>query len=174
MVSEQQVWLGVMAAGVIALLAISGFNPIDLIDTTDDDSMYSTADKKHPLAKDCLGGHTADMIHYHAAVIIRVNGEFVPIPEDVGRPDGECPMRQLHTHSENNVVHIELKQAADVPIEAFFDVWGKHFDETGFDDYRVNETHEIIMIVNGEPNEEFNKYILKDDDEVFIDFKPRD
>jgi len=30
------------------------------------------------------------------------------------------------------------------------------------------------MIVNGEPNEEFNKYILKDDDEVFIDFKPRD
>lgn len=83
-------------------------------------------------------------------------------------------MRQLHTHSENNVIHIELKQATDVPIEAFFDVWGKHFDETGFDNHRVNETHEIVMIVNGEVNEEFNDYILKDDDEVFIDFKPRD
>lgn len=174
MEKEQQFWLGIMAAGIIALLVVSGFNPLDMLKTNDDDSLYSTADSKHPLAQECLGGHTAGMLHYHATVIIQVNGEFVTIPNGIGNPDGECPMRPLHTHGDNNVVHIEILQQQDVPIEAFFDTWNKHFDETGFDTYRVNETHELVMIVNGVENNEYNDYLLQDQDEIFINFKPRD
>ena len=178
MENEQKLWLGISISAFVALLIIvGGYNPADLLRSNDDDELYSTATSKHPLAKDCLGGHENQLFHYHAELQIYIDEQPVLIPGDVGLNDGECSMRLLHTHSENGVIHIELKQQADAPLEAFFDVWGKHFDKNGFDTHRVNSTHELVMEVNGEINNEFNNYILNDDpnnsDRIIIRYQER-
>ena len=69
---------------------------------------------------------------------------------------------------------------ADVSGEAFFDVWGKHFDETGFDDYRVDADHEFLMFVttqdeNGNENRNqvttFEDHVLEDNQKIELVYR---
>ncbi|MBQ70040.1 MAG: hypothetical protein CMA65_00925 [Euryarchaeota archaeon] len=175
MKSETVFWLFVTVGALVATGALLGYS-----DGTSE--VFSTADEIHPLAQDCLGGHGDEVEHYHTELIISVNNEFVEIPGDVGLNDGDCTMRQLHTHSTNGVIHIEMKeQGVEAPLEAFFDVWGKHFDKTGFDDYRVDADHELLMFVttqeNGTENREqvttFETHILENNQKIELVYREK-
>ena len=74
-------------------------------------------------------------------------------------------MHTVHTHSPGERLHIELKEAGDVPLGVFFDIWGVHFDDTGIFDYRVNATHGITMHVfqDGQQASESNQVTSFDD-----------
>ncbi|MEC7097314.1 MAG: hypothetical protein VXW70_03845, partial [Candidatus Thermoplasmatota archaeon] len=61
----------------------------------------------------------------------------------------------------------------DMPLGVFFDIWGVHFNETGIFDYRVSNTHELIMTVDGVTNSEFDDYLLVDGKEITIIFQAR-
>tara|TARA_Y100000746_G_scaffold718_1_gene668 strand:+ start:3362 stop:3535 length:174 start_codon:yes stop_codon:yes gene_type:complete len=54
-----------------------------------------------------------------------------------------------------------------VPLEVFFDVWGKHFDETGIMEYRDGT---VEMTVNGEVNTEYQNLILADGQNIVISY----
>ena len=74
-------------------------------------------------------------------------------------------------------------------LEAFFDVWGKHMDATGFDDHRVNETTEFLMFLNTysyndqgqlvvdpstrEQVETFNEHILANNQYIELVFRDK-
>lgn len=174
MKSDTVFWLLITVGAVVSLGVLLG-------QSDGSSQVFSTADEMHPLAEDCLGGHNDYVDHYHAELVLSVNNEFVEIPGDVGLNDGDCTMRQLHTHSTNGIIHIELKeQGVEAPLEAFFDVWGKHFDETGFDDYRTDESHEFLMFVttqDSEGNENrqqvttFQNHILEDDQKIELIYR---
>lgn len=141
MKTETLFWALVTLGSLIALGVLLG--------ESDGGPLFSTADERHALAEECLGSHDNLQDHYHAIVKIYVHGEEVPVPADVGLNDGGCTMRQLHTHDASGKVHLEFtRQGVEAPLEAFFDVWGKHMDATGFDDHRVNETTEFLMFLN--------------------------
>ena len=79
-------------------------------------------------------------------------------------------MRPLHTHDSTGKIHLEFKETGvEAPLEAFFDIWGKHMDSTGFDDHRIDASHEFLMFVtedNGEGERTqvstFEDHIVKD------------
>ena len=130
----------------------------------------STADERHPLAQECLGGHDNLQEHYHAIVKVSVMGEEVSIPDDVGLNDEGCSMRQLHTHDGTGKVHLEFtRQGVQAPLEAFFDVWGKHMDNTGFDIHRVNESTEFLMFLSTYSYDENGRLVVDHNERVQVD-----
>ena len=82
-------------------------------------------------------------------------------------------MHAVHTHDASGRLHIESNTAIDIPIGVFFDIWGVHFNETGIFDYRVNSTHELIFIVDGVTNYDYDDYLLVNNKEIVIMFQSR-
>jgi len=138
---ESIFWLVITLTALAAL----GF----LLGQSDGSPPFNTADKRHALADECVGGHSGLEEHYHPMIYISVLGEEVEIPGNVGLNDPGCSMRPLHTHDTSGKIHVEFKEKGiEAPLEVFFDIWGKHMDETGFDDYRIDADHEFLMFLN--------------------------
>ena len=146
---------------------------------SDDEMLPSSLDEIHPLASTCLdhGGLTR---HDHMYLSIRINGEFATIPENTGINTGTCNesganMHVVHTHSSDGKLHLEMQTNESVELGVFFDIWGQHFDETGIFDYRVNETHDMIMSVRDADGnvtvvDSYDQFILFEGQEIFIDY----
>lgn len=146
---------------------------------SDDEMLPSSLDEIHPLASTCLdhGGLTR---HDHMYLSIRINGEFATIPENTGINTGTCNesganMHVVHTHSSDGKLHLEMQTNESVELGVFFDIWGQHFDETGIFDYRVNETHDMIMSVRDADGnvtvvDSYDQFILLEGQEIFIDY----
>ncbi|MEC8416102.1 MAG: hypothetical protein VXZ04_05590 [Candidatus Thermoplasmatota archaeon] len=157
---ESIFWLIVTLSALAAL----GF----LLGESDGDPPFNTADERHALAKECIGSHSGLEDHYHAEIRISVLNEAVAIPDDVGIDDRGCSMRPLHTHDSTGRIHLEFgEKGVEAPLEAFFDIWGKHMDSTGFDDHRIDAGHEFLMFVTEEGGERtqvttFQEHIVED------------
>jgi len=156
---ESMFWLLV----TLSALAAMGF----LLGQSDGEPPFSTADERHALADECIGSHDGLADHYHATVRISVLNEDVAVPDDVGLNDQGCSMRPLHTHDSSGRIHLEFAEKdVEAPLEAFFDIWGKHMDSTGFDDHRIDASHEFLMFVTEEGGERtqvssFQDHIVK-------------
>ena len=145
------------------------------------ETLPSSLDELHPLASTCLT-HGDLTRHEHMYLTVRVNGEFVTIPENTGVNTGKCNqsganMHVVHTHSSDGKLHLEMQTNESVELGVFFDIWGQHFDETGIFDYRVNETHDMIMSVrdadgNVSVVDTYDQFILLEGQEIFIDYGP--
>ena len=151
----------------------------DSDNVSDHEMLPSSLDEIHPLASTCLdhGGLTR---HDHMYLSIRINGEFATIPENTGINTGTCNesganMHVVHTHSSDGKLHLEMQTNESVELGVFFDIWGQHFDETGIFDYRVNETHDMIMSVRDADGnvtvvDSYDQFILLEGQEIFIDY----
>jgi len=105
-------------------------------------------------------------MHIHAGLRIIINGEEVKIPAGVGIVgDRE---RILHTHEPNGVIHIESPVIRDYTLGDFFKVWGMRLTDTCILEYCNNETHRLIMLVNGVPQENIKDYVLRDGDAITL------
>ncbi|MBI4094586.1 MAG: hypothetical protein HY435_00115 [Candidatus Liptonbacteria bacterium] len=109
-------------------------------------------------------------LHLHPQLTIIINGEQVRIPANLGIEFAGCH-RVLHTHDETGVIHIEPDFAGDFTLGQFFDLWGKPFSETQILDRVADEKHEIILTVNGEPSTEYENLLLKDKQNVVIEYR---
>jgi len=86
--------------------------------------------------------------HTHAHLNIRVNGQLVDIPGDVGqRPT--C-IYWLHTHAAHGVIHIEAPAPTVFTLGQFFDVWGKPLDATHLADASVPAGSSIWVFIDGQ------------------------
>jgi hypothetical protein len=185
--------VAIVAISIVALLLVSyqaGYIDFGTDDSSEQaieedtppvDEIPSSLDEIHPLASTCLdhGGLTR---HDHMYLTVRVNGDFVTIPENTGINTGTCnqsgaTMHVVHTHSSDGKLHLEMQTEEDVELGVFFDIWGQHFDETGIFEHRVNETHGMTMSVRDSENnvtvvDTYDHFILLEGQEIFIDFGP--
>ena len=137
-------------------------NPVD------EPPLSSTADEMHPFGNYCLLDHNSSMqMHIHPYLTIIIDGEEYEIPSNAGIDTDTCPsaMHMTHTHDDSGKLHVENYTKEDVPLEVFFDVWGKHFNETGIFDYRGGT---VEMTVNGTASQDFEKHILGDQQNIVI------
>jgi len=96
-------------------------------------------------------------IHWHPELEIYVDGEKLEIPENVGLVGTHSPM---HTHEDLPLIHLEfdgLVREDNVRLGEFFRVWNKEFMSFG---------SSVKMIVNGEENTQFEKYLMRDGDKI--------
>jgi len=143
---------------------------INILDANDSEELVlsNTADEMHPLGKDCLDTHDVAM-HFHPYLTIIIDGDEFAIPQNTGIYTQTCPegMHMTHTHDSTGKIHVEGHNVVDVPLEVFFDVWGKHFDETGIFDYRDGS---IEMTVDGVISDEYQNLILADGQNIVITY----
>lgn len=110
-------------------------------------------------------------MHIHPQLSILINGGHLGIPANIGIT-ADC-MRPVHTHDASNQLHVEWTAARDFTLGEFFRVWGKTFAKNQIFDYKANETHTVTLTVNGAPNQEFEKLVLRDNDQIVIEYKLR-
>ena len=122
-------------------------------------------------------------IHWHPILKIIIKGEEQFIPSGIGISIGNnidsdisgMRMSPTHTHSGDGIIHLENNRPWQKPetltLGYFFKVWGKNFNSSCIFDYCNVESGTLAMTVNGQPNNEFDKYMMHDKDEIVIEYK---
>jgi len=161
------IFTAVCLASLVGLLEYEGI--INLIDDTESAAPLSnTSEEMHPLGMECLD-HDGLAMHFHPYLTILIDGNEYSIPGNTGIDTDICKgaMHMTHTHDDSGKIHVESKQIEDVPLEVFFDVWGKHFDETGIMEYRDGT---IEMTVDGQISTDYQNLILADGQNIVISY----
>ena len=117
---------------------------------------------------------TLDMytqFHIHPQLKIIINGKEEIIPPNIG-VSLTC-MHPLHTHDAVGTIHIESPEQRDFTLGDFFAVWDKKFSKEQILDYVVDAQHEIVATVDGKPNQDFENLILKDKQQIVIEYRTK-
>lgn len=120
-------------------------------------------------------------IHYGPKLSITVRGKNIEIPANVGMGaeysqsrfyDSMMSMTNVHTHDASGELHWEVMEGpvkkGHVKLSVFFEIWGQPFNANQILEYTKSETEKITMTVNGQPNTDFENYIVKDGDKIEI------
>ena len=122
-------------------------------------------------------------IHWHPKLKIIINGEEQLIQPGIGINIGNSidydisgmRMSPTHTHESDGTIHLENNRPWMKPetltLGYFFKVWGKEFSSSCIFEYCNGENGKLAMTVNGEPNNEFENYVMKDGDQIVIKYK---
>ena len=182
LISETKIWSIITVLALSTLLVLVSQELGAKSDSSNSDSndfiaLESTDDTPDPLSKECVD-HSGLVRHDHSMLSIYINGEQREIPTNLGINTEICNqeggnMHTVHTHDASGRLHIETAADVDMPLGVFFDIWGVHFNETGIFDYRVSNTHELIMTIDGVTNNQFDDYLLVDGKEITIIFQAR-
>ncbi|PIN89942.1 hypothetical protein COU60_02515 [Candidatus Pacearchaeota archaeon CG10_big_fil_rev_8_21_14_0_10_34_76] len=123
-------------------------------------------------------------VHWHPRITIKVDGETIPISTDIGLSVGKIVdtslsgmrMSPTHTHETDGTIHLENNNPSSKPetltLGYFFYVWDKQFSSKCIFEY-CTDNGELKMHVNGVENNEFENYVMKDKDEILIEYTSR-
>ncbi len=119
-------------------------------------------------------------MHIHARLSIKVDGKSMIVPSNIGidpklykdhsldQYGMKMPnmpsmpvMAPTHTHDSSGLIHVESSAVRDYTLGDLFNVWGVSFDDP---------TKTVKMFVNGQPSTEFLNYVLKDGDDIVIQY----
>lgn len=110
-------------------------------------------------------------IHWHSELAIFINGEKQKIPANVGLGIVHNPM---HTHDETGAIHMEfsgLVAEGGLRIGEFFKALNKQFNKDCILEFCNGPGGNVKMSVNGEPNNDFENYSMKDGDKIEIRYE---
>jgi hypothetical protein len=113
-----------------------------------------------------IGGHSNLLFHIHPDLRIVIEGIEERIPGNIGVGPGV--MRPVHTHDSSGELHVEGPCKRDFVLGDFFKIWGKEFSSECLLDKCEGE---VKVSVNGIENEEFENLVLKDHDQILIEFE---
>jgi hypothetical protein len=112
--------------------------------------------------------------HYHALILIYVNGQQINVPANVGEGDSGPCTQPLHVHADSsgtNVIHIETPQERTYSVGDFFKVWAATpnvggptpvvFNQNQLFNYTTSSGYELRMYVNGQQSTAFNSLVLE-------------
>lgn len=110
---------------------------------------------------ECLpNGHQNLGQHIHPDLFVTIDGEHITIPADVGI-NRQC-MSEVHTHDSTGKIHIEsIDPQREFTLEQFFNVWSEPL---------IKEGYNISMTVNGSTTDSIAGYIMKDFDQIMINY----
>lgn len=110
-------------------------------------------------------------LHRHARLRIFIEGKARDIPANIGIG---VVHRPVHTHDPDGVIHLEFEGLVlrdDLRLRAFFESWGERFDGGCIFGYCNGPDGTVRMFVNGAENQEFERYVLKDGDNIEITYR---
>ena len=122
----------------------------------------------------------AGSVHWHPRLTIKIDGELTQIPTGIGSTIGKVIDVQLsgmrmsptHTHETDGKIHLENNNPSSKPetltLGYFFYVWDKQFNSTCIFNLYCTNKGDLEMYVNGQKNSEFEDYVMRDKDNVFI------
>lgn len=126
-------------------------------------------------------------IHWHPILDIYIKGQKQEIPHNIGIGsqyanskwyDSMMSMTDVHTHEDNDgKLHWEVMDNMapvtkdHVYLGVFFEIWGITFNSHQIFDRTNGPDGTVKFIVNGNPNSEFENYIVHDGDKIEIRYE---
>lgn len=110
----------------------------------------------------CLSPNLPEVQHFHPKLTILIDGKEEIIPTNIGL-SGSCHL-PLHTHDADNIIHVESQVIKDYTLGQFLEVWGKSIQREGYN---------LVMTVDGKPSEELANLVLKDKQEIVLNYKSK-
>ncbi len=112
------------------------------------------------------------VMHIHQHLDLVINGETITVPAAIGIATSF--ISPLHTHDTTGILHVESPVQKDFTLGQFFDEWGVDFNDNCLANNCVDDTHKLIVFVNGELITSFRSYVLKGHDEIYIWYGSKD
>lgn len=123
-----------------------------------------------PISEDQIISRTG--LHWHPRLDIYIKDEKQEIPANIGIAG---PIhKELHTHEKDGVIHMEMEGLVtkdETRLGDFFKIWGKDFSKAQIFDKKNGEEGKVKMFVNGNENQNFEKYQMKDGDKIEIRYE---
>jgi hypothetical protein len=141
--------LGLLIWGVVALVGSSG------------------SCKTDPVTEINIGSHNNLVSHIHPNLRIVIEGVPQIIPANIGVSTNI--MRPLHTHDSTGKIHAEGPCQRNFVLGDFFLIWGEEFNSENILGHKAEEGT-ITMSVNGKKSEEYEKLVLRDSDNIVIEY----
>jgi len=129
------------------------------------------------------------VMHEHATLSIKIDGRSVTVPADIGidprfykdhsydtygmkmpNMPSMPVMAPTHTHDTSGLIHLESAAVRDYTLGDLFNVWGATFTDTCIMDKCNDGTKAVKVFVNGQSNSEFRSYVMKDGDQILIQY----
>jgi len=129
------------------------------------------------------------VMHHHAKLAIKANGMSITVPANIGIDEKvykdhtldeygmKMPnmpsmpvMAPTHTHDTSGLIHLESAAVRDYTLGDLFNVWGVKFTDTCIMDKCNDGTKTVKVFVNGQSNSEFRNYVMKDGDQILIQY----
>ena len=126
--------------------------------------------REKPAEEINIGGHTNLALHIHSELEIYINGVKQIIPANIGVSN--LYMRPVHTHDISGEIHIEGPCKRDFVLGDFFKIWGKEFNSQCIFEY-CKDNGSMSVFVNGIENNEFENIVLRDHQEIRIDYNSK-
>jgi hypothetical protein len=104
--------------------------------------------------------------HTHQHVDLLIDDQKIIIPANLGIETGF--ISPIHTHEEQNIIHVESPVAKDFTLGQFFRVWGITFNNQCIGTYCVGNEKKLSTFVNGILMSDPANYVLKQHDEIEI------
>lgn len=107
----------------------------------------------------CLSSNLPLTMHIHPKLTVTIDGVGEIIPGNVGLSPCELP---IHTHDTTGIIHVESQVVRDYTLGEFLKVWGQPINREGY---------KLEMAVDGKPNQELDKLVLRDKQEIVLNYK---
>jgi hypothetical protein len=112
------------------------------------------------------GAPLAEHIHPHLTIL--VDGQLQVIPAGIGLgANGNLP---LHTHNASGYIHVESSRVEPFRLRDFFTIWGQTLSNKNVLGHRADRTHKITMTVDGRPSNAFGTLLLRDLQDIVINY----
>ena len=111
--------------------------------------------------------------HIHPHLRILADGKEISVPSQIGLGLVNCE-KVLHTHDTSGQIHVEPNYQQIFTLGDFFSVWGQPLSSSGFLQYKADDTHEIVMTIDGQPSAEFEKLVLRDKQEIILEYRVKE
>jgi hypothetical protein len=157
------------AAAIIIVLSVVVLGAILVMRPTTSGSKLIETDRTNREVALACDEEMASGFHIHPNLEIRINGEQVIVPANIGVRT-TC-MTALHTHTPDGVIHVESPEKRDFTLSDFFAVWEQPFAKDRILDQVVDANHRIRVTVDGGEVDTFENTVLKDGEYIVISYE---
>lgn len=112
--------------------------------------------------------------HQHVLLTVFVDGEEIPVPQDVGVDQAARFLSSIHTHDPTGVVHIEADDPFEFTIGHIFNTWGVVLTDDQLGGYTNEGDNTVHILVNGEEVPEGTDYKIKTQDNIVVAYGAAD
>jgi hypothetical protein len=106
------------------------------------------------------------VMHIHQHLDIIINNKAIAVPTNIGVGSGF--ISPIHSHDQTGIIHVESPVKKDFTLGQFFKEWNVGFDDNRIGTYSSDQTHKLVVAVNGNPITQVQNYILKAHDEIEV------
>lgn len=110
-------------------------------------------------------------LHWHPQLSISIKGKRQEISKDIGIGATHQP---IHTHDASGALHMEMNgliTKEQTKLGNFFRIWGKEFNSSCIFDKCNGKEGKVRFFVNGQENNQFENYLMKDKDKIEIKYE---